>query len=167
LVKPFPEVERVWLANRNCKRCDGAGLTKRRSLLCACVALRVWKSVWDTYQELAVAESEVRYSRGTFVRPTQEYLADFLAIAKQELTPFEFRAMCRYYLQDVPVGSQNRSDYHFFERIAVHLGRAHAQREDGLYPLQRYFGGVAPFSEIKVGSYGSSKSKNADTRGDY
>lgn len=92
--------------------------------------------------------------RARYGYPDQEYMADFLAIAKRVLgeRTREHRVFRWHFLYGADFRLVNRKlgrppgdriVFHDFYRIEARLGRAFAECEPyGLYPLDEYFGGA-------------------------
>lgn len=155
------------LANSGCPKCSGSGLAPRRDGhkiglcgpkvgVCWCVGKAVFRICWARWQACAEnlglrcsGAERTRSTRrlGPWGRKNEEYLADFLLLARRTLAPFEYRAFSMYFpahcsWEDCAkrLGMDRGLFYHLIYRIEATLGETFMLTEPyGLFPLDEYF----------------------------
>ncbi|HTS78417.1 MAG TPA: hypothetical protein VMG40_19565 [Bryobacteraceae bacterium] len=154
--------ETLALAMHNCTHCHGAGLrfSKKGALApCNCVLRSIFRVCWDrfvrcTTQERYLSrvslEPHVGRSRpATWGRKDEEYIADFVLIARRTLDDFENRLFRYHFLLGASWKLCTRkleidrgNFFHAVYRIEQKLGRAFRETEPyPLFPLDEYFNG--------------------------
>jgi hypothetical protein len=167
------------LASLNCARCDGLGFTRTADLTstgnpCRCVLREIFKNCLKRFRDCVERPKHMSNTsltrtsgpsggRQVWGRKTEEFIADFICIAKRALGPgtFEYTLFRYIYLlgaDEKLCCRQMRLDRETFfnarERIIQKLGRAYRETEPfSLYPIDEYFSsriqgrsGIAPAS---------------------
>lgn len=148
------------LASAQCKLCRGEGfkrLKERSGAVCSCVFRAVFRICYRCFHECA--EAQLTHSRvslefgatqdcpGMWGRKNEEFVADFLLIAKRELTEEEHRIFRYRYLLGADwrlctrkLGMEKGTFHHMVYRLQHKLGKAFVETQPyGLYPLRDYF----------------------------
>jgi hypothetical protein len=144
--------ETLGISHVRCAQCHGLGIT-RDSEPCTCVLEQVFKICYQRFRDCCEkdkASSTVKLERLTYSRKTEEYIADFIGIARRALNPLQFQVfrfafvlaadsallMRRYGMSKMVCDA-------LLSTIRQRVGRACAQTKPyGLYPLDEYFGTV-------------------------
>jgi len=156
----WTRTETLALASTSCSHCRGLGL---RDLLsgkqkpCECVFRSIFRICYERFRECLAKEkylSHVSFElhsgpnrRGTWGRKDEEYIADFTAIAKRELDPFEHRVFRYHFLLGADwrlCTRQMKLDrgtfFHAVYRIEKKMGRTlHELEPYALFPVDEYF----------------------------
>lgn len=170
-VEPRPPIDlpdgvALALAAQQCPYCHGLGrvpgwgqtgpprMGQTRS--CSCVERRVFRTCLKRYyrererSEKGGTRIVYRWRGGLahFSRPSEEYQADFVLVARRVLGPRDFRIFGLYHLMGAtyaagaPLDLDRGDFFHRVYRIEALLGRAFfALQPYPLFPLHRYFGG--------------------------
>jgi hypothetical protein len=154
----------IGIANVTCTTCEGLGLVLDRhdqETPCDCVLRGVFRACYQGFVEcVALGERTASVSwepchgpKGgrMFSRKREEYIVDFLNVARRSLTPVEHQLFRYHFLLGANwrlCGQKLQMDrgtfFHALYRIERKLGRVLAELQPyPLYPLRDYFGGVA------------------------
>jgi len=147
------------LAKNTCSICHGHGMRvqyKIKQSPCSCVFRTVFRICMKRFRDCALHESYAATVSWDYVaeggrrvisRKKEEYMADFMLIARRTLGEFEMRVM-RYYfllggdwkLVSRRLGLDRGTFFHIVYRMEEKLGRAFVETEPyGLYPIDEYF----------------------------
>lgn len=137
------------------------GLRQGRSTSpCDCVLRSIFRICYERFREYASSESRITSvsleihsgpnRRGTWGRKEEEYVSDFLLIAKRTLTEEEYRLFRYHFLLGADfrlcirkLGGDRGSFFNSVYRVQKKLGRVFAELEPyGLFPLSDYFYGA-------------------------
>jgi len=154
--------ETLALAAAKCSQCAGYGLRTRNSdgsgEPCGCVLRAIFRKCYERFEECATETDHTGWlvpdmgaSRdlpGTWSRKNEEYVADFLLIAKRTLTPeenqlFRFRFVlgADWKLCCRRMKLERGDFFHQIYRIQAKLGRVFRELQPyGLFPADEYFG---------------------------
>jgi len=153
--------ETIALAAANCVYCGGLGLKNRQrqeGAPCACVLRAIFRACYERFRECAnkdIDSSRVSLEYGltreggnTWGRKNEEYVADFLLVAKRALTPQEHRIFRYHYLLGADwrlccrkLNMDKGLFFHAVYRIQRKLGYTFRTLQPyPLYPLRDYFG---------------------------
>lgn len=157
--------ETIALAKLQCGACGGLGLCSNaqgEEIPCDCVLRAIFKICHRRFKSAAHTQHKVsivklehsgggQSSHMYFSRKTEEYLADFTAISRRNLTPEDYTMFKFHYLLGADVSlvarqlkmSHTNLLYHY-ARMEAKLGRAFRETEPfSLYPLDQYFSDTA------------------------
>ena len=158
------------LATHKCTICRGSGLTLgRRGTLnaCDCVLRGIFKVCYNRFRYCVEREkymSKVTLEihsgpnrRGTWGRKQEEYIADFLSVARRALTEEEHRVFRYRFLLGADwklccrkLNIERGPFHHIIYRIQTKLGETFANLQPyALYPLDEYFGGPHRIDPVK------------------
>ncbi len=148
------------LATQKCKTCLGVGITlgRRGSLTaCDCVLRTIFRACYQRFRHCVEKEkylSKVSLEihsgpnrRGTWGRKDEEYIADFLQIARRTLTDEEYRVFKYRFLLGADwrlcvrkLGIDRGTFFHIVYKVQEKLGAAYAETKPySLYPVAEYF----------------------------
>lgn len=146
------------LATQKCTQCRGFGLRMgRRTNPCDCVLRSIFRSCYERFVQYASDDARVSSvhfeihsgpdRRGTWGLKEEEYMADFLNVARRTLNDddyriFRFRFLlgADWHLCSKKLNMDRGSFFHAVYRIQQELGRAFAELEPyPLFPLTEYF----------------------------
>jgi hypothetical protein len=152
--------ETLALAGAKCTQCKGIGLRKveRGEVVCNCVLRAAFRSCYTRFRECV--NKDVMFSRvslehgcsreagGSWSRKNEEYVADFLTIAKRTLNEEEHRIFRYHFLLGADwrlctrkLQMEKGLFFHAVYRIQQKLGRVFAELQPyPLFPLSEYFG---------------------------
>lgn len=154
--------ETLALAKDRCTYCQGAGLLegKKSEDACHCVYRAIFRACYHRFQECAAPdvygsrispEQGIRREQGgiNWSLKEAEYVADFCAIAKRNLTEEEHRIFRFHFLLGADyrlccrrLNMDRGLFFHHVYRIQRKLGKAFRETQPyGLYPLPEYFNG--------------------------
>jgi hypothetical protein len=154
--------ETLALAMQGCAQCLGSGLRlARKGTLapCNCVLRSIFRICYDRFLRCATQEKYLsRISQEPHLgrqRPTswgrkdEEYVADFVLVARRTLTEFEHRLFRYHFLLGADwrlcsrkLGIDRGNFFHAVYRIEQKLGRVFRELEPySLFPLDEYFHG--------------------------
>jgi hypothetical protein len=163
--------ETLALARTKCVYCEGSGLRqmkKQESAPCNCVLRGIFRICYNRFKYCATKEKYLskvslehtsRTSRaGTWSRKDEEYVADFMLIAKRTLTDDEHRIFRFHFLLGADwklccrkLKLDKGDFFHTVYRIQQKLGRAFRETEPyGLFPLDEYFSGSTKTQTARV-----------------
>jgi hypothetical protein len=155
--------ETLALAAANCKHCEGTGLrpeeenSPKASSPCRCVLRAIFRACHERFMECAskhldLSRNSLEYGSthdmpGNWSRKNEEYVAEFLLIAKRNLTEEEHKIFRYRYLLGADwrlccrkLKMDKGNFHHAVYRIQQKLGRVFRELEPyGLYPLRDYF----------------------------
>ncbi len=152
--------ETLGLATSDCKHCKGRGLVKTesgRTEPCKCVLRAIFRLCYARFVECTVTGLEgarcslenaaSRELPGAWSRKNEEYVADFLLIAKRTLSPEENRIFRYRYVLGADwrlccrkLELDKGKFHHTLYRIQHKLGRVFRELKPyGLFPLDQYF----------------------------
>ncbi|MBS1831656.1 MAG: hypothetical protein JST65_03030 [Acidobacteria bacterium] len=155
--------ETLGIANHACTQCHGLGLRGGRlseRQPCNCVLRAIFRICYEKFHQ--VSTQERRMSRVTldgtgpqcrrvvWGRKDEEYIADFLAVAKRTLREDEHRIFRMHFLLGGTwriccdkLGIDKGTFFHAVYRIEERMGRVLREMKPyALYPLDEYFSGV-------------------------
>lgn len=149
------------LAHNTCTRCFGSGTLrgKRKSEVpCTCVLRSIFRACHARFVECASKDAKLASStldhpggstqwRGFWGRRDEEYMADYLAVAKRTLTPREHQIFRFHYLLGAEwrlctrrLGMEKGDFFHIVYRIQQKLGKTFRELKPyPLFPLDDYF----------------------------
>lgn len=147
------------LASAKCTACEGTGerTKSRKPALCGCVLRAIFRACYQRFKECANKDLDMsrvslehavtRDSSSSWGRKNEEYVADFLLIAKRTLTEEEHRLFRYHHLLGADwrlccrrLGMDKGSFFHAIYRIQQKLGQAYYATEPyALYPIREYF----------------------------
>ena len=158
----------IALATRKCTTCLGAGLVMSRTgsdTACECVLRSVFLMCYHRFRDCVEKEkymSKVSLEihsgpnrRGTWGRKDEEYMADFLQLAQNNLTEEEFKIFRYKFLLGADwrlcqrkFGMDRGLFFYAVYRIEAKLGKAMAELQPyALYPVRDYFQS-APLKQV-------------------
>lgn len=169
------------LAFHKCTTCGGLGLVlqQRTGELapCSCVLRSIFRICFARFEECA--DKDIRTtpvldfvganSRSrVWSRKEQEYMADFMLIARRTLDDLHFNVFRYYFLLRGNwqaccrrLHMDRGNFYHAVYRVEAKLGRAFRETEPyGLFPLDEYFNGAT----IRLGSIKPVESEEVQLR---
>jgi hypothetical protein len=134
----------------DCVRCHGLGLEDGNLYSgqpCPCVLKAIFRACYEKFYELATQEKPLARRAVGWARPDEEYMADFLAIAKRELGDDQLRVFRGHFLLGAPwrmCCARFRIDkgyfFHLVYQIEQLVGRALRETQPhALYPIDEYF----------------------------
>ena len=150
----------IALATRKCTTCLGAGLVIGRTgtfTACDCVLRSIFKICYNRFRGCVEKEKymsrvtlEIHSGpnrRGTWGRKDEEYIADFLQIARQALDDEDYKMFRYKYLMGADwrlcarqFDMDRGTFFYTMYRIEATLGRVFAELEPySLYPVTEYF----------------------------
>ena len=170
MAKEWTRSETIGLASLRCPQCGGIGLVralKGTVAPCPCVLRKVFRIChsrfkFGRYEQMErgghpivnVAGLGKRAQRqpGGFTFALENYLSDFVLVAKRVLAIEDFRLFKRAYLSGVEwnraheaVGMNRTHFIHVCNRVEAALGRAYSETQPfALFPLDAYFSRPAP-----------------------
>ncbi|MBC8167929.1 MAG: hypothetical protein H7Y20_18930 [Bryobacteraceae bacterium] len=152
--------ETLALAANNCKHCEGLGLppdAEEENSPCRCVLRAIFRACYKRFSEGANEEIDLSRSSpelgatqdasGTWSRKNEEYVADFMLLAKRTLNEdehklFRFRYIlgADWHLCSRKLGMNKGVLHHSIYRIQEKLGRVFRELQPyPLYPVRDYF----------------------------
>jgi hypothetical protein len=150
------------LAMEKCAICDGFGLktcANGETAACNCVQRKIFKICYDRFKVALLRKESLNKpvqertgsSEGklTWARKDEEYVADFLLIAKRTLTGLDYLVFKYHFLMGADwklccrkLNVEKGRYFHSLYRLMTKLGRTFAELEPyPLYPLDDYFHG--------------------------
>lgn len=167
------------LSKETCTQCQGFGLRDRKvrkgAKPCNCVFRSVFRACYNRFRACAYQEkhmSRVRLEqvngsdhRQSWGMKNEEYMADFVLIARKTLDEFEYWLFKYHYLLGADwklccrqLKMDRGAFFHSVYRLQQKLGRAYREVEPyPLYPLDEYFGGTVRGGEVKAGDGNGGK----------
>lgn len=153
--------ETLALAMHNCAQCHGAGvrLARKKPEPCNCVLRAIFRICYDRLMRcitqprhmsrVSIEPACGRARPSTWGRKNEEYIADFVLVAKRTLDEVEWKLFRYHFLLGADwklCARQLRIDrgnfFHAIYRIEQKLGRTFRELEPyALYPLDEYFAG--------------------------
>jgi hypothetical protein len=146
------------LASQKCTQCHGLGLREGRlSNPCECVLRSIFRICHERFMLYATGERHMRTvtleihsgpdRRGTWGRKEEEYMADFLAIAKRTLSEEDHRIFRYRFLLGADwrlcsrkLGVDRGRFFHAVYRIQQQLGRVFTELQPyAMFPISEYF----------------------------
>lgn len=155
--------ETLALAASHCTYCHGLGIRASRgntTVPCNCVFRTIFRICHRKFRECAAPERALQNvtlefmpgkdRRLTYGRKAEEYVADFCAVSKRNLTPAEGQLFRFHFLMGADwrmcckrLGLDRGSFFHAVYRIEQKLGRIYRELEPyGLFPVDEYFSAV-------------------------
>lgn len=152
--------ETLALASVKCTTCHGSGMrdkTKGTDAVCNCVLRAIFRACYDRFAQCAnkdlmssrvsLEHATTRDMTGSWSRRNEEYVADFLLVAKRSLTEEEHKLFRFHFLLGADwrlccrkLGIEKGNFFHAVYRIQQKLGRVFADLQPyALYPLRDYF----------------------------
>lgn len=154
------------LAQQRCTQCYGLGLRPGRNgedVPCNCVFRAIFRACYARFQSCANDHGQMgrvihdraaaRKGKHQYSMKSQEFVADFLLIAKRvlgetseayKLFKFHFLLGADWRLCSRKLGIDRGEFFHEVYRVQQKLGRAYAEVAPyALFPLDEYFGGVS------------------------
>ena len=151
------------IANHSCVQCHGLGL--RNGMMsskepCNCVLRAIFRICFEKFYHVATQEKRLsqvtldgtgpQCRRVVWGRKDEEYMADFLTMAKRNLDEEEHRVFRMHYLLGaswklccVRLGVDKGYFFHSIYRIEQKVGRMLKEtRPYALYPIDEYYSGV-------------------------
>lgn len=160
LVMQWSRSNTLVLASHMCAQCQGLGLRENRRIQpCDCVLRAIFRICYERFERYATGEARMANvtlqlhsgpnRRGTWGRKEEEYMADFLSVAKRSLTEAEHKIFRYHFLLGADyrlcirkLGGDKGNFFHAVYRIQQKLGRAYAELKPyALFPLADYFSG--------------------------
>jgi hypothetical protein len=162
--------ETIGLASASCVFCRGLGLRTLQassSKPCGCVFRAIFRTVYDRYTlslqrcgwSSGVTLDHVQGPKGfrTWSRRNEEFIADFILLAKRSLTPeehriFEFRFLERGDWKSAvqTLGIEKGVFFHMVYVIQEKLGKVFSETEPhSIYPVDEYFNSIKPETRAK------------------
>jgi hypothetical protein len=151
--------ETLGLSSSNCSRCEGTGLVEvdGKADACNCVLRAIFRACYSRFVECAATSTEgsrcslenAAYQElpGVFSRKNEEFVADFLLIARRTLNTEEYKLFrYRYILgadwrlcaRKLELGKGQF--HHILYRVQQKLGRVFRELQPyALFPLDDYF----------------------------
>ena len=142
------------LALHHCSECYGSGFSFGRKLgPCNCVLRAIFRICLDRFARCCAQQRQFSPARlrrsGTWGRRDEEYIADFLLVARRNLDESEHRLFRLYFIEGVDwkvcaqeLGLSRGNVFHAAYRIEAKLGRVFRELEPySLFPLAEYFHG--------------------------
>lgn len=163
----------IALAKERCVTCGGYGQWKTQSLghtrICQCVYLAIFRACHSKFRFIIENQrhiSPVHYERvqgaqyrAMYGRKNEEFVADFLLIAKRTLNAEEHRLFKWRFLlgadwslcaRRLGINRNRQPFFHLIYAIEAKLGRAYREtRPYALFPLDEYFGGVVTVDRVR------------------
>lgn len=154
--------EVIALSKEGCVHCGGHGFKPGTADPCNCVFRSIFKACYGRFRRCTDSRetgvgcvrlepiSKAVNSPRIYGRKNEEFLADFVLIAKRTLTNAqEFRVFKFHFLLGADwklcvrqLGMDKGSFFHSVYRIQQKLGRAFRETQPyGIFPLDEYFGG--------------------------
>ena len=146
------------LASQQCTLCQGMGLREGRfTNPCDCVLRSIFRTCHDRFMLYATAEKHMSKvsleihsgpnRRGTWGHKEEEYMTDFINLARRTLTVDDFRIFRYRFLLGADwrlcvrkIGMERGRLFHAVYRIQQELGRVFAEVEPfPMFPLSEYF----------------------------
>ena len=138
------------IANPSCIRCHGLGLQGGRlesTQPCPCVLSAIFRTCYEKFHELATQERPFARRPVGWARRDEEYMADFVGIAKRTLSEDEHRLFRIHFLLGASADlcvNRLRIDpgafFHAVGQIEQRVGRALRETQPhALYPIDEYF----------------------------
>lgn len=161
------------LAKNTCHQCNGYGLHKglgNYEVICNCVFRKIFNICLRKYQQCLEEQKYVskvsldfckgKNNRRAYGRKNEEYLADFVCIAKRTLSPTEYKVFYYHFLKRMqwktaaPLCQLQRGNFfHNVYLVEQKLGNIFLSLEPyGLYPIREYFGVTFLYYEIRLPS---------------
>jgi hypothetical protein len=155
------------LANQRCTFCFGLGARAGRAgraSVCNCVLRAIFRACFRRFRQCASKEKYVcqvsleanpgRQRKSTYGRKNEEYMADFVLVARRILDDaqyglfkFHFLLGADWKLCTRKLGLDRGEFFHEVYRVEQKLGRAFREMQPyGLFPLDEYFGGTQKVS---------------------
>ncbi len=161
----------IGIANHDCTHCHGLGLRGGRmgeTQPCHCVLRNIFRMCYRKFRNLV--QQEKRMSRVTlesagaqcrktiWSRKDEEYVADFLGVAKRTLDEGEHRVFRFYHLLGADwnlccdrLGMDKGTFFHEVYRVEKKLGRVMRELQPyALFPVDQYYFGVKVEHKAKV-----------------
>lgn len=152
----------IGLASPSCKYCHGLGLKSFKQKAdepCGCVFRAIFRACYARFRKLM--EGEKRLSQATLEfaprgggrimwgRKNEEYIADFLLVARRELSEAEWKLFRYHFLLGADwrlcermVKVDRGTFYHIVYRLEAKLGKVFRELQPyALFPLDEYFNG--------------------------
>ena len=163
--------ETIGLAFVQCTTCHGLGLRAGRSgqdAPCNCVLRAIFRACFRRFRQCVEKEKYLSKCTLNFTggrahsfswgRKDEEYMADFLLMARRLLDDQEYRIFRIHFLLGADWRlctlklKMDRGDFfHIVYKIEAKLGKAFREEVPyGLFPLDQYFGGITGGSEASV-----------------
>jgi hypothetical protein len=151
------------IANHSCVRCHGLGLAGGRMSSkepCNCVLRAIFRICFAKFHQVATQEKRLsqvtldgagpQCRKVVWGRKDEEYIADFLSMAKRNLDEAEHRIFRMHYLLGANwrmccgrLGLDKGQFFHTVYRIEQKVGRALREtRPYAMYPIDEYYAGV-------------------------
>ena len=167
------------LASHRCALCHGLGLRlgdKSAGAPCGCVLRSIFRACYARFVECSSKErihqatleaSAGRDRKTTWGRKDEEYVADFMLIARRTLSESDYKILRFHYVLGADwkiccakLKMDRGNFFHAVYRIQRQLGRAFRETEPyGLFPLDDYFNGMS-----KVDQYYGKTGKTVSIR---
>jgi hypothetical protein len=163
MAREWSRSDTLGIANHSCVSCHGLGLVGGRlssTQPCNCALRAIFRICFEKFHQVATQERRLsmvtldgagpQCRKVVWGRKDEEYMADFLAIAKRALTAEEHRIFRMHYLLGATwrlccgkLGVEKGQFFHSVYRIEQKVGRALRETQPyALYPLDEYFAGV-------------------------
>jgi hypothetical protein len=161
--------ETIGLAKPFCATCKGKGQLKRkkeRPSPCNCVLRAIFRACYARFRHCVEKEKFMsrvsmipcsgKDTRMTFARLDEEYIADFCAVSRRNLDPFDYQVFRNHYILGADwrlCTRQMKCDrgafFHSVYRIQRQLGRVFRELQPySLFPLDEYFGGKVAKAKV-------------------
>ena len=151
--------ETLALAAERCTTCRGLGRNTKSSeeAPCHCVLRAIFRACYKRFRECAnqdLASTRASFERGATQDPggawgrrNEEYVADFLLVAKRALSEEDYKLFRYHYVLGADwrlccrkLGLEKGRFFHLVYRIQTQLGRVFRELQPyALYPLREYF----------------------------
>lgn len=152
--------ETLALASAKCATCEGSGFrekTKGDEAVCNCVLRAIFRACYDrfvqcankdlTSSRISLEHATTRDLSGGWSRRNEEYVADFLQVAKKNLTEEEHKLFRFHFLLGADwrlccrkLDMEKGNFFHAVYRIQHKLGRVFRNLQPyALYPVRDYF----------------------------
>ncbi len=159
------------IANHSCVHCHGLGLRGGRlggKQPCNCVLRTIFRICYSKFHHVATQEKRMsnvtldgvgaQCRKVVWGRKDEEYMADFIAMAKRTLNEEEYRIFRFHYLLGANwrmccerLKVEKGDFFHSVYRIEEKMGRALKEtRPYPLYPVDEYYSGVKVQHRAKV-----------------
>jgi hypothetical protein len=164
--------EVLGLAKEGCVQCRGYGLRNNtraaQTVPCNCVLRAIFRACHRKFRSCAKQDNQVSTARLESVHgrehkrawglKNEEFMADFVLIAKRSLNEADYRMFRYHFLLGADwklccgqLGIDRGTFFHMVYRIEERLGRIYRELQPyGLFPLDEYFGGCVRTVEVEA-----------------
>ena len=161
----------IALANNSCTQCHGLGLRlgkKERMNPCNCVLRAIFRACHARFRHCATKEKYMsrisleqvssRERSFSWGRKDEEYMADFILLARRTLSEFDYKVFRCHFLLGADwklccrrMGIDRGTFFHAVYRVQQELGRIFREVEPySLFPLDEYFHGSIHAAPVRA-----------------